>query len=111
MVRSKYNAHKTIVDGIKFDSAKEAKRYRELMFLFKTGEIDNLKLQPKYRLVESYINGKGKSIRGIDYIADFQYMKDGKVVIEDVKGYKTQTYKLKKKLFESKYNPLTITEI
>lgn len=111
MTRSKYNARKTVVDGIKFDSVKEAKRYRELMFMFKAGEIDNLKLQPKYRLIDKFKNGQGKTIRGINYIADFEYIKDGKVVIEDVKGYKTQTYKLKKKLFEHKYNPLTITEI
>lgn len=67
------------------------------------GEIEGLELQPRYHLVPSF-KYKGKSIRGIDYIADFRYRdsKTSKVVIEDVKGFKTKDYILKKKMLLKK---------
>lgn len=72
--RSKYNAVKTIIDGIKFDSKAEARRYSELKLLERSGLISKLKLQPRYNLMPSYTNGKGQKIRAIDYIADFEYL-------------------------------------
>lgn len=100
---SKYNARKTIVDGIKFDSRKEARRYKELKLLERAGEIKNLQLQPRFTLQESF-KYQGKTERKISYVADFMYLdKDGQVVVEDTKGYRTQTYKLKRKLFLKKY--------
>lgn len=106
----KYHSRKTIVDGIEFDSRKEADRYCILHLLEKAGKISNLVIQPKYELQPSY-RKNGKAIRKIEYIADFEYMENGQLVIEDVKGYKTDVYKLKKKLFEYKYPELTIKEI
>lgn len=96
----KYHAKKTAVDGITFDSKKEAMRYKELKELQRVGKIDRLELQPRFELQESFKH-KGKPIRKIEYVADFKYLDIalGKWVVEDVKGMKTDVYKLKKKLF------------
>ena len=107
---SKYRAKKTEIDGIKFDSKKEAKRYIVLKALESKGEIENLTLQPKFLLQEGF-RKNGKAYRKIEYVADFMYEQDGKLIIEDVKGIKTDVYKLKQKLFEKRYQDLTIKEI
>lgn len=102
---NKYGNIKTEVDGIKFDSKKEANRYQELKLLKSIGKIENLKLQPRYELQPKYrINGR--NIRNLEYKADFEYIdkKTGEIITEDVKGMKTPVYKIKKKLFEYKYN-------
>ncbi len=103
-MRSKYKAKKTLVDGVVFDSKKEAARYQELKLLEKAGVIKDLSLQPNFLLQDKF-KYRGKIHRKIEYIADFQYyvVKDKKWVIEDVKGFKTDVYKLKKKLFLKKY--------
>ena len=109
---SKYNSRKTVIDGITFDSKKEAKRYIELKNKQEEGEISDLRLQVPFELVPSFtieIDGKKRKRRNIRYIADFVYYEDGQKVVEDVKGRKTDIYKLKKKLFEYKYN-VTIKE-
>lgn len=110
---NKYNNKKTIYNGIKFDSLIEMRRYAQLELLLKAGKISELELQKKYILLDKYKNGDNKTIRKIEYIADFKYKDNikNKIVVEDVKGIKTEVYKLKKKLFESIYYPLTITEI
>lgn len=93
--KSKYGNKKTVVDGITFHSAKEAQRYSTLKLLEKVGEIRGLKLQPRFKL-EVF----GKLIT--TYVADFQYLeRDGGVVVEDVKGHRTDVYKIKAKLFEA----------
>lgn len=107
---SKYRAKKTEVDGIKFDSKKEAKRYIVLKALEGKGEIEKLMLQPRFLLQEGF-RKNGKAYRKIEYVADFMYEQDGKLIIEDVKGIKTDVYKLKQKLFEKRYQDLTIKEI
>ena len=111
--KSKYKNKKIIIDEIKFDSTKEGKRYIELKQKEKQGEISNLRLQVKFELQPSFkINGK--TIRAINYIADFVYEAkiidteddefcEYKKVVEDTKGFRTEVYKLKKKLFEYKY--------
>ena len=109
---SKYNSRKTVVDGIVFDSKKEATRYIELRKKLENGEITDLKLQVPFELVPSFaieIDGKKRKRRNRRYIADFVYCENGQKVVEDVKGRKTDIYKLKKKLFEYKYN-VTIKE-
>lgn len=109
---SKYNSKKTIIDGITFDSKKEAKRYVELKKKQEEGEITDLRLQVPFELVPSFtieIDGKKRKRRNIRYIADFVYCENGQKVVEDVKGRKTDIYKLKKKLFEYKYK-VTIRE-
>lgn len=107
---SKYRAKKTVIDGIKFDSKKEAKRYIVLRELEKQGNIEKLMLQPRFLLQEGF-RKNGKAYRKIEYVADFMYEQDGKLIIEDVKGIKTDVYKLKQKLFEKRYQNLTIKEI
>lgn len=107
---SKYRAKKTEIDGIKFDSKKEAKRYIALRELEKQGNIEKLMLQPRFLLQEGF-RKNGKVYRKIEYVADFMYEQDGKLIIEDVKGIKTDVYKLKQKLFEKRYQDLTIKEI
>ena len=102
--KHKYNAEKTEIDGIKFDSAKEARHYADLRLLEKAGAIQDLKLQPTFLLQEGFTYNKHKE-RKIEYVADFQYVKDGQTVVEDVKSEatRTQVYMLKRKLFLYKY--------
>ena len=106
----KYGNRKTIVDGIKFDSKAEAERYKELRMMERAGNITDLKCQPKFQLIPTFVKD-GKTFRGITYIADFCYTQDGRTVVEDVKGYKTEVYKLKRKLFEYYYSDLKLEEI
>lgn len=110
---NKYFNKKVIVDGIKFDSKKEAKRYNELKLLKKAGLIKELELQKVFELQPKYTNNNGEHIRSITYKCDFFYYDNEKeqYIVEDTKGFKTETYKLKKKLFEYVYPNLTIEEI
>ena len=97
--KSKYSAVKTEINGIKFDSKKEARRYKELKILEKADEIKSLELQPRFLLQEKF-KYNGKTIRKIEYIADFRYIDEkGNTIVEDVKGMKTEVYKIKKKIF------------
>lgn len=94
----KYNSIKTEVDGIKFDSKKEANRYLELKTLERAGEISHLARQVKYELIPSQrVDGKLVE-RPCSYIADFVYLENGETVVEDTKGYKTPDYIIKRKL-------------
>lgn len=104
MRRGKYNAVKTLVDGIKFDSRKEAARYQELKILKRAGEIRDLELQPRFLLQDKF-KLDGVTHRKIEYVADFKYWdnKEKKWIIEDVKGVRTQVYLIKKKLFLKRY--------
>lgn len=95
---TKYHSKKTVVNGITFDSKKEAARYAELMILRAAGKIQNLKLQEEFTLQNGFTTPQGERIRPITYRADFTYTKDGQRIVEDVKGYKTKEYLLKKKL-------------
>tara|TARA_R100001082_G_scaffold8635_1_gene5056 strand:- start:2063 stop:2380 length:318 start_codon:yes stop_codon:yes gene_type:complete len=104
MNKNKYRAVKTEVDGIVFDSKREAARYMELMLLERAGEISHLELQPKYDCI---INGK----KICTYKADFRYFTKLGNIVEDVKGVKTPIYRLKKKLVEALYAGVTIQEI
>ena len=99
---NKYKNKKTTIDGITFDSKAESNRYLELRLLLKNGDIQELELQPKFLLQESF-KKNGKTYRKIEYIADFRYIQDDKVIVEDVKGIETDVFKLKRKLFEYKY--------
>lgn len=89
---SKYgNIKTTTSDGITHDSIKEANRWCELKLLERAGVISDLRRQVKFELLPK----QGKS-RAVHYIADFVYIKDGKQIVEDVKGFRTKEYKLKK---------------
>ena len=96
--RSKYGAKKVNYNGIVFDSKKEANRYRELLLLERAGAITGLRLQVKYELIPSQkIDGKVVE-RPCSYVADFVYQQDGKTVVEDTKGVRTEAFKIKKKM-------------
>ena len=91
---TKYGNRKlTAPDGQKFDSVKEYHRWGCLRLLERAGAISNLKRQVKYELIPKQIGE-----RACNYVADFTYMENGRLVVEDVKGVKTDAYKIKKKL-------------
>jgi hypothetical protein len=96
--RSKYGAKKVTVDGITFDSRKEANRYRELVLLERAGRIQNLQCQVKYELIPAQRIDSRVVERACNYVADFLYTQDGKKVVEDTKGFKTKDYIIKRKL-------------
>lgn len=111
----KYRNIRTQVDGIPFDSQKEARRFIELKSLLKAGKIRNLKLQPQFTLQESYVTPDGKRVRAIRYLADFSYDRptspdqNGYIhwvkVVEDVKSQATRTaqYEIKRKLMLERF--------
>lgn len=101
---NKYGAQREEIDGIVFDSKKEARRYRQLKTLAQLGRISDLKLQPVFELQPAFTDAAGVRHRAITYRADFQYTEDGRQVIEDAKGMETAVFKLKKKLFLYRYN-------
>lgn len=114
---SKYKNKKTVVNGITFDSQKEAERFRQLLLMQQAGEIIGLRLQPEFTLQEAFTTPRGERVRAIKYRADFAYNRIVKVgaeirlepVVEDVKGYRTKDYELKKKFLAGK--GIEVTEI
>lgn len=119
MTKNKYNATKTVIDGHKFDSLKEGRRYEELKLLERGGVIGYMELQPRYDVV---VNGW----KICYYLADFRYWdyEKGAEVVEDVKAmpktakairkYKQtaayRIFRIKKKLVEALY-PIIIIEV
>lgn len=91
-----------MLDGILFDSKREAMRYAELKLLNRAGQIRDLQLQVPFELLPAQKNEKGKvTERAVKYVADFVYYDhNGNLVVEDVKSVATKTdlYRLKKKL-------------
>lgn len=104
---NKYKNKKIVVDNIKFDSVLEANRYQELKLLQRAKQISNLRLQVPFLLQEGF-KKNGKTYQAIKYIADFVYEENGQTIVEDTKGMKTETFKIKQKLFEYKYPELSI---
>lgn len=100
---SKYRNRRVCANGEWFDSQKEADRFLILRDMEKRGEIEELKRQQVFALV---VNGS----KIADYRSDFTYQKGGRLIVEDVKGYKTPAYRLKSKLFLAIYG-FAITEI
>ena len=107
---NKYHNKKTMIDGIAFDSKIEGERYANLKLLERAGVIENLKLQPRFLLQEGFTYD-GHKERKIEYVADFQYERNGQTIVEDVKGMKTEVYKLKRKLFLYKYRDIVFREV
>jgi hypothetical protein len=110
----KYGAKPTIIDGVRFASKAEARRYQELRLLEKAGEVKELELQPKFPL-HVPVKGRANLFQQVAfYVADFRYRRGprGVLVIEDVKSKPTKTpvYRLKKRMFETQYG-LDITEV
>ena len=96
---NKYHSKKVTIDGITFDSKKEANRYCELKILEKDGEISHLERQVKFELIPAQ-KREGKVVeRACNYMADFVYRnKDGELIVEDTKGFRTPDYIIKRKL-------------
>lgn len=118
-MKNKYHSKKIEVGGIVFDSKKEAKRYSELLLLEKAGAITELQRQVKYILIpaqrefsnEIYTKGRNKGCfkpgklleKECAYIADFVYKENGRIVVEDTKGFRTKDYIIKRKLMLHEY--------
>lgn len=106
MRKYKYNNQKTVVNGILFDSKREANRYCELLLLMRAGEITNLQRQVRYTLIP-----KQDGERACEYVADFVYTdKAGHTIVEDVKGVRTDVYKIKRKLMRWVHG-ITVDEV
>ena len=126
----KYGNKKVVVDGIEFDSKKEAKRYAELKLMQRAGVISDLELQKEFELIPAQYetferygkngqrlkDGKRCIEKSCTYKADFAYMKDGKQFVEDVKGYRDPAgagyakFVIKRKLMLHIYG-IRVTEI
>ena len=99
----KYNNRKIEFDGYKFDSLVERDYYRYLVHLKDNNHIKDFEVHPKFELQQSF-RYKKKTIRAITYTADFKVIKnDGTIDIVDVKGVKTNEFKIKEKLFKFKF--------
>lgn len=105
---NKFGAKKTVVDGITFASKFEADRYITLKYLQMAGEIKDLVLQPKFKIYNGFTDRYGKKRQPIYYIADFQYyeVEIGETVVEDTKGFDTDVFMMKKKMFLDQYPEL-----
>lgn len=108
---TKYHNRKVKVDGIVFDSQREADRYAELRLLERAGKISNLQRQVSYMLIPAQKDASGKVIeRRCRYVADFVYSIGDETICEDVKGVRTPEYKIKRKLLLQIYG-IRIREI
>lgn len=98
MKTPKYRNTPTEVDGIRFASKREARRYADLKLMERAGEIKALRLQPRYPLTV-------QSLHVCTYVGDFEYVesKSGRIVTEDSKGVRTQAFIIKAKLFHALY--------
>ena len=103
----KYHNRKVEIDGFRFDSQKEGNRYLILKRMEQEGKIKDLQRQVSFEVVP-----KSKGERAVKYIADFVYYDIEKQmhVVEDVKGFKTDVYKLKRKIFKYRYPEYTFIE-
>lgn len=93
----KYGNKKVYTEEGVFDSQREYRRWRELKLLEKGKSITDLQRQVRFELIPKQKYGN-HIIRSCEYIADFVYKQDGEEVVEDCKGYRTDAYKIKKKL-------------
>lgn len=101
MPQKYYNLKTKSSDGIVFDSMKEASRWEQLRLLQRAGKISDLERQVKFVLIPAQRDERGKLVeREVSYKADFVYhdVETGEKVVEDVKGMKLDTYKIKRKL-------------
>ena len=95
---SKYHAKKTKVGELTFDSKHEADRWFALRLLERGGCIKNLERQVRIEIVPKSEHG-----RALYYVADFVYEENGKTIVEDAKGVRTDVYRLKKRLVAERY--------
>ena len=102
---SKLHNVKVELGGITFDSKAEARRYRLLVLLQDQEQIRGLRVHPRYLLQEAFVDNGGQKVQAIHYEADFEYfdLEVGHLVAEDVKGFVTDTFALKSKMFRRRY--------
>jgi hypothetical protein len=99
---TKYGNKKVTIDGYRFDSQAEARRYSELRLLANAGEITCLVVHPSFTILPEF-RYRGKLVRPIKYFADFAYVEHGRDVVEDVKGIQTEAFKIKWKFMMSEF--------
>ena len=108
---SKYHARKKTLDGFTFDSLAESRKYEELLLLQGAGQIHSLEVHPVYELIPAFCHN-GKKERRTTYESDFRYYDEalGVTVTLDVKGVRTQAYRLKRKLLLWRYPNIYFVE-
>ena len=101
----KYGNEKVVINGQTFDSQAEYRRWRELCLMAQAGEIGDLQRQVRYELVPVQRDEDGNVLeRACFYVADFVYTDaDGRTVVEDVKGFRTKEYLIRRKLMLFRY--------
>lgn len=104
-MRNKFGNVKTTVNEISFASKAEAERYEELLWLEKAGTIRGLKRQVPFEIIPALVLPDGTKWAKTEYVADFRYYdtRTRDWVTEDVKGYLTDVYKIKRKLMYKEY--------
>lgn len=100
---NKYRNKPIVIDGVRFASQREGRRYSELYLMWKAGLITDLRLQPSYLLE---VNGQPIAA----YVADFKYIRDGVEVVEDAKGVRTDVFRIKKALMKACLN-INVVEV
>ncbi|MGD9939117.1 MAG: DUF1064 domain-containing protein [Clostridia bacterium] len=115
-VQNKYGvsaAPDRTIDGIRFDSKAEARRWQELKLMELSGAIRDLERQPVYVLIAPFVSRDGTKHRGIKYRGDFRYLEvaTGRVICEDVKGARTEAYRVKKALLLWRYPDINFREV
>ncbi len=103
------NTRRKVVYGIEFRSTLEADAYQLLSTWQSAGQITNLRCQPRY-LLQPKMRRDGKAIRCIEYVADFEFHRDGKTVVIDAKGFRMPVYRIKRKMFLALYPNLIFEE-
>lgn len=112
MTPSKYNAKKVSKDGYTFDSISEYKRYAQLYIMQKAGAISDLVVHPVFELQGAFKDDMtGETHRAITYEGDFGYTENGVEVVEDVKGFETDVFKMKWKMFRKQYPGLDARKV
>lgn len=107
--RNKHGNVKTEVDGIRFDSRREARRFLELREMERCGEIRGLRLQQNFTLIEGFTLPTGERVKPEVYRADFAYYRKDEAgafsiyIVEDAKGYRTDKYRIKRKQVLDKF--------
>ena len=108
--RSKYGAVPLVVDGVRFASTREARRYGELRLLERAGQIWDLTLQPEFPLHAAAICGAEPLELVGKYRGDFAYATKDGTIVEDAKGVRTPLYRWKRKHVEIEYG-IRIVEV
>lgn len=101
--QNKYGAKKVCADNLVFDSAVEWRRYEQLKLLVAAGKIHSLDVHPLFVLQESFTDSSGKRWKPVTYRADFSYVEQGKVVVEEIKGYRSNRWRMVEPLFRYKF--------